>query len=133
MDSNAVNELNGLIDYIASKFSVTSQYLVEAMSGYYLTRNLTNSIISLIILIAFIIVCYKQPWRKSEEEVKKMSRTDSYEYGVITEIYTMLSCIVIVVASALFIINLSQLIGILASPEGYTIAKILEALHGSAQ
>lgn len=62
MDSNVANELNGVIDNLTSKFSVTSQYLIETMSRYYLTKNLTNSIISLIILIAFIIVCYKQPW-----------------------------------------------------------------------
>lgn len=59
-----------------------------------------------------------------------MPRIDKCDYAVITEIYTMLSCIVIVVASALFVIHFSQLIGILVSPEGYTITKILEALHG---
>lgn len=133
MDSNVSNELNMVIDNLASKFSVTSQYLVETMSRYYLTRNLTNSIISLIILLTIIVVSYKQPWRKSEEEVEKMTRTDKYDYKLTMEIYIMLSCLVILVASVVFIIHLSQLIGILVSPEGYTITKILEALHGSTQ
>lgn len=133
MDSNVSNELNMVIDNLASKFSVTSQYLVQTMSGYYLTKNLINSIISLIILIAFIIVCYKQPWGKSEEEVEKMTRTDKYDYKLTMEIYMMISCLLILVASVLFIIHFSQLIGILVSPEGYTITKILEALHGSTQ
>jgi hypothetical protein len=133
MDSNVANELNGVIDYLASKFSVTSQYLIETMSRYYLTKNLTNSIICLIMLFVFGFLLYKAPWRKTQEEIDKMTCREFDNYDIFSTVFTVCLGLLLLSVSIIFIIHFSHLIGVVLTPDGYTITQILETLHGSTQ
>lgn len=116
-----MNDVNAVIDNLASKLGVASEVLIPEMSRFYIAKDLTATIVSAVITIVCVISLLKI------NKIIKAGRTsdDYFDKDPWTFVSLLLGFLGISTL-IVFIIHLSKVVGFLASPTGATINTIIE-------
>ena len=131
------NDVNSIIDNLASKFGVASQYLITEISRYKIARGIAFIIVFLILAIisGFIAYITRQKWKQNEKtwEEEREKYPDPYEYCFDAEPYIcplgFFTALCIIFTVVIFI-NIVDVAGYIGSPTGAVVSDILWQLQG---
>ena len=118
-----MNDVNVVIDNLASKLGVASEVLIPEMSRFYIAKGLMGTIVSGVIMIVCVISILKIN-KIIKSGITSDDNFDEDPWTFASLLLGMLGIITLIV----FIVYLSDLVGFLASPMGATISIIIENL-----
>ena len=121
MDNNISNNVNSIINNLCDKLGTTVDYLIPEMAKYYITRHTVGVIISIIIIIIlciFLTIIYKS------------MKNGDIDYDIPDYLFLFgIATIVEFIPFFIFVYNLTELSGYLASPTAAVIKEILFYLN----
>lgn len=118
-----MNDVNAVIDNLASKLGVASEVLIPEMSRFYIAKGLMGTIVSGIIMIVCVISMLK-----INKIIKSGRASDDYFDEDPWTFASLFLGFLGIITLIIFIVNLSNVVGFLASPMGATINTIIKNL-----